>query len=204
MTTNQLKRLEIEMNRAINEAKNAETARTNRANERITEARDLRNYALTSAANRMQGEHYVRLDTETNRSNLAKELETKRSNLAKESEMHRSNLANEFETHRSNVTKESETMRSNLASEALSGVRNQIASDQAYNQLISARNANRIANRQADIAEKKIASEAAIRNRALDIQQEELDWREASWIEDHTWDAIKSAAKTGTQLIIPW
>ena len=204
MTTNQLKRLEIEMNRAINESKNAETARSNRANERITEARDLRNYALTSESNRIQGGHYARLDTETNRSNLAKEQETKRSNLAKEQENLRSNLAKEFETHRSNVTKESETQRTNMANEALIGQRNAIASDQAYNQLIAARNANRIAERQADIAESKIASEETLRNRALDIQQEELDWREASRIEDHTWSAIQSAAKTGIQLIIPW
>lgn len=204
MTTNQLKRLEIELNREINAAKNAETARSNRANERLTEARDLRDHRIKVDTNRITGLHYQSQDSEAVRANRAKESETERANRAKEYENYRSNKARERETARSNMVNESERERSNRANEGLAAERNVVASDQAYNQLIANRNANRIAERNVDLAQDRLDTETALRERALDIQQEELDWNEAKHIEDRTWNAIQSAAKTGIQVTIPW
>lgn len=193
MTTNQLKRLEIELNREINAAKNAETARSNRANERITSARDLRGYRTAQDSNQISREHYHRMDNETQRANLAKEAENTRSNVARE-----------IETSRANKASEAEKQRSNLANEAINTRRADIAESQVYNQLIAARNANRIANRQADLAEDRLALDEATRGRELDIKQEELDWRESYGFEDHFWDLLGGTWKRSKPIVVPW
>nr|AVX53321.1 putative ORF1 [Marmot picobirnavirus] len=56
-------------------------------------------------------------ETETNRSNVVREIETQRSNQAQERETNRANMAREAETTRSNWAKETETRRANVARE---------------------------------------------------------------------------------------
>lgn len=120
MTTNQLKRLEIELNRRSNLERNQEQERTNRENERLKGLQSLRDYRLGSKeagtrefAARSQDQHYSRLDAETARSNQARETEA-----------HRANLAGERENFRANVARENETQRHNLKAEELQGFQN--------------------------------------------------------------------------------
>lgn len=94
-----------------------ERARSNRANETLTSARDAETARSNLANERETNRANVARETETQRSNLAREFETNRSNLVREAETSRSNLARELETNRANVAKEGETHRSNVARE---------------------------------------------------------------------------------------
>lgn len=152
MTTNQLKRLEIELNRQSNLERNQEQERTNRENERLKALQSLRDYRLGSQeaatkqyAAESQDAHYTRLDAETGRSNRAREYET-----------HRANVAGEKENVRSNVSREFETNRHNMKTEELQGFQ------------------NKYQNTANEYALKTKAAEAANRAKQLELQEKAL------------------------------
>lgn len=95
MTKNQIAFLELQETKRANQAREAETYRSNLAQESLTAYRD------TNAVQQRDREI-----AETMRSNLAREAETQRSNIARETETYRSNIARETETNRHNIVNE--------------------------------------------------------------------------------------------------
>lgn len=95
MTKNQIAFLELQETKRANQAREAETYRSNKAQESLTAYRD------TNAVQMRDREI-----AEIMRSNLAREAETQRSNIAREAESYRSNVAREVETQRHNKASE--------------------------------------------------------------------------------------------------
>lgn len=89
MTQNQIAYQAHLENKRANEAREAETHRSNTVNEKENERFHSASLAETRRSN-------IARETETNRSNLAKEIETNRANVARETETNRSNLATEM------------------------------------------------------------------------------------------------------------
>lgn len=126
MTKNQIEYAKLIETRRHNKAGEAETARSNRAQEGIIQEYNAQTISLRDKelaesirAHLMSEDLQTQSLQETARANIARESETARSNLAHEIETQRSNFAKEQEMYRSNVARETETHRSNLASEGV-------------------------------------------------------------------------------------
>lgn len=145
MTANQINFAKLQEDIRHNQATEGEMSRHNIEDERIrsetnaisrdTLSESIRHNVQSEAIN---AEHYGRMDTETSRSNLAREAETMRSNIVQEQERERSNRANERiatkeleETTRHNTTVEKETKRHNKAEEKIGTTQAKAATTQA-------------------------------------------------------------------------
>lgn len=185
MTANQINFAKLQEDIRHNRATEGEQARHNVEDERIrsdtnavsreTLAETVRHNVQTEAIN---AEHYGRMDTETSRSNLAREFETHRTNVAQETERERSNRASEQisiseleETARHNKATEKETKRHNKAEEKIGTTQAKAATSQAAT---AAKNAD---TRYYEYLVNKYHSELQVANwsASILISQRELD-----------------------------
>lgn len=119
MTTNQIQYHVLGETTRHNLASEAETHRSNLANEQISRGTLGETVRSNKAREYENKRHNVKTERETKRSNKATERENRRSNRAREKETHRSNKARERETNRANRTSEAITTQSNLANQGL-------------------------------------------------------------------------------------